>query len=134
MAEATLELPGGTKVTITGQPDEVSVLVDRLTAKDAAGGARKRRRPRKGGDTNAAQAVGPPDATPRPTGAPGYIRELISEDFFASKRTLKDVKAKLDEQAHIYAVTSLSPVMTRLVRGRELRRLKEGGLWRYVNV
>ena len=133
MAGATLELPDGTKITITGDPHEVAVIVDRLQAKDADG-PRKRRPRRKTGPTSAPGAARRTDATPRPTGVPAYIRELISEDFFASKQTLKDVQSKLAERAHIYPVTSLSPVMTRLVRNRELRRLKETGLWRYVNV
>ena len=52
--------------------------------------------------------------------------------FFASKRGLGEIKGKLDEQAHFYPVTTLSPAMVRLVRKREIRRIKEDGTWKIV--
>jgi hypothetical protein len=61
------------------------------------------------------------------------IRELRDNDFFTSKRGLGDVQKALEEGAHIYPVTTLSPVLFRMVRGKELRRLKEDGAWKYVN-
>ncbi len=66
-------------------------------------------------------------------GPVGYVRELVAVDYFKTKRGLGDVQKKLEEGAHIYAVTHLSPAMTRLVRTKELRRIKEGGTWKYVN-
>ena len=62
-----------------------------------------------------------------------YIRELIEQDFFNGKRALGEIKEKLDEEAHFYPATSLSPALVRLVRKRELRRIKEDGSWKYVN-
>jgi hypothetical protein len=57
----------------------------------------------------------------------------VTDDFFKTKRGLGEVQKKLEEGAHIYPVTHLSPVLFRLVGARELRRIKEGGTWKYVN-
>lgn len=43
------------------------------------------------------------------------------------------MKEKLEEQGHIYPSRELSPALIKLVRDRELRRVKEGGVYKYVN-
>jgi hypothetical protein len=62
-----------------------------------------------------------------------YIRELIGEGYFKTKREIGAVRDKLEERAHIYPVTSISGPLLRLVKKKELRRLKEDEVWRYVN-
>jgi hypothetical protein len=123
MATAKITLPDGTTVNIDGTPEEVAALVQRISPPDAAN-PRTGRSPRKiKGKPSKTGAMGPID----------YIRELAERDFFTQKRALGEIKAKLDEQAHFYPVTSLSPTMVRLVRKGELRRNKEDGAWKYVN-
>jgi len=130
MPKANVVLPDGTKVTIEGSADEVASLVQRLSGgADVSQRAKAsvRRTRRKGSGTSTSdrkQAKGPAD----------YIRELIDDDFFKTKRGLGDVQKKLEEGAHIYPVTSLSPTLFRLVRTKELRRIKEGRSWKYVNL
>ncbi len=63
----------------------------------------------------------------------GHIRQLKSEGFFGTKRTLGSIQERLEELGHIYPQTSLSPALIKLTKKRELRRLKEKGVWVYVN-
>jgi hypothetical protein len=130
MAQANLVLPDGTKVAIDGSADEVAALLERFsTAGDhhptaKRGSSRRGRGTAKGTATKSAKkAIGPTD----------YIRELISEGYFKTKREIGPVRDKLEERAHIYPVTSISGPLFRLVKKKELRRLKEDGAWKYVN-
>lgn len=129
MAKANLVLPDGTKVTIDGNADEVAALLDRLSSGAAPPSAKRgsRRRGRSG--------VGsiPKPAKPKRPGPTEYIRDLIGEGYFKTKREIGAVRDKLEERAHIYPVTSISGPLYRLVKKKELRRIKEDGAWKYVN-
>jgi hypothetical protein len=128
MPKASVVLADGTKVTIDGTADEVAAVLQRI-----AGGT-----PSSPG-TNAPKALSQQTVASggrskgKASGPADYIRELVADDFFKTKRGLGDVQKKLEEGAHIYPVTNLSPVLFRLVRAKELRRIKEGGTWKYVN-
>lgn len=128
MAKANLVLANGTKVMIQGTPEEVAILLSRCSQAgepsplDATPGHSRRKN--RGRSTNA-----PPKKKSGPT---LYITELVAEQYFKSKRTLGDIQKKLEERGHIYAQTSLSPVLTRLTRRRDLRRIKEKKGWVYV--
>jgi len=120
MAKATVTTASGAIITVEGTHDEVaSVLaqfdghergVVRSTARLGAGRSAK--------------------AKPTPM---GLLSQLIGAGFFSKPKELGAVKAALEEQGHFYPVTSLSPLMLRLVRKRELRRIKEKNRWLYVN-
>lgn len=132
MPTAELVLPDGTRVTINGSADEVANLLQRFSGGNAGGttpnaSASKSRRRRSDASPKTTRAKS------APRGPAEYIRELIIADFFKTKRGLGDVQKKLEEGAHIYPITHLSPVLFRLVRAKELRRMKEGGTWKYVN-
>ena len=134
MPKADLVLPNGTKVTIEGTTDEVANLTLRLTGSDRAVGQPSRTRAVKnGGRGRTTPSALTAIAKSKPRGPADYIRELIADDYFKSKRGLSDVQKKLEEGAHIYPITHLSPVLFRLVIVKELRRIKEGGTWKYVN-
>jgi hypothetical protein len=62
----------------------------------------------------------------------GLLSELIAEGFFGQPRELGVVRLALKEKGHFYPVTTLSPLMLRLVRRKELRRIKEKNRWTYV--
>lgn len=131
MAKANVVLADGTKVTIDGTPEEVGALLDRISGgapQPSVGGSSKSTRRRRGKST-AKRSTG----KTKPKGPADYIRELVAENYFKTKRGLGDVQKKLEEGAHIYPVTTLSPVLFRLVKARELRRIKEDGTWKYVN-
>ena len=135
MPKANVVLADGTKVTIDGTTAEVAALLERISGSasqtpdgNVAKGSKRRRGKAttkgsgKGGSGKSA-SKGPAD----------YVRDLVGASYFKTKRGLGDVQKKLEEGGHIYAVTHLSPVLLRLVRGKELRRIKEGGTWKYVN-
>lgn len=130
MAKANLVLPDGTKVAIDGSAEEVAALLQKFSSADdrqtaaKRGSSRRRRGTAEGTATKTAKkASGPTD----------YIRELIAEGYFKTKREIGPVRDKLEERAHIYPVTGISGPLFRLVKQKELRRLKEDGAWKYVN-
>ena len=132
MAKADVVLPGGAKVTVTGTVDEVASLLAKLSADDDGVSARKprsSRRKRRGG--SGSKAANKPKQ--KSTGPTDYVRDLIGEGYFKTKREIAAVRDKLEERAHIYPVTSISGPLYRLVKSKELRRIKEGGAWKYVN-
>ena len=123
-------LADGTKVTVEGTADEVAILVQRISSSTARspddepkGGHRGRQKVATKGGSVRSRTKGPAE----------HIRKLVADDFFKTKRGLAEVQKKLEEGAHIYPTTHLSPVLFRLVRAKELRRIKEGGTWKYVN-
>lgn len=122
VSKATIALPDGTKVTVEGTVDAIAAMLGRVADNSCASGQPGRRTSKRHAGT-AAPSKGPVD----------HIRELVAADFFKTKRGLGDVQKKLEEGAHIYPVTSLSPALFRLVRMRELGRVKEASVWKYVN-
>jgi hypothetical protein len=129
MAKADFTLSDGTAVSLDGSPDEVARLLELLTARAGvrarpvdgrAAASRVRKR--------AAAATGS-----RRSGPTDFVLELRQEGYFNTKRSLKDILQRLEEKGHIYARTSLSPVLVRLVRRRELRRVKDDRTWAYVS-
>lgn len=135
MAKANLVLPDGTKVNINGTADEVAALLARFasTGDSATTSARRgplRTRRRSGSDTGKKARN---KTTKKRTGPTDYIRDLLGEGYFKTKREIGAVRDKLEERAHIYPVTSISGPLYRLVRNKELRRIKEDGAWKYVN-
>lgn len=120
MAKAHITIKDGTKVTIEGTPQEVAALVAQM----------------KGGISNNPPAPiktskkGKTQAKATPV---NLISELIDGGFFKKPKELGAIKIALEEQGHYYPVTSLSPAMLRLVRKRQLRRIKDKKRWLYVN-
>jgi hypothetical protein len=135
MATANVTLPDGTTVTIDGTPEEVAILVERISRPGERFEQRRTTRSSTSGNRKTRSGHARTGAQGRSTskGPADYIRELAASDFFATKRGIGEVQAKLEEQAHIYPVTHLSPVLFRLVKSKELRRIKDEGQWRYVN-
>jgi hypothetical protein len=128
MPKASVVLANGTKVTVEGTSEEVAQLVQQFS-----GHTPPAARPH--GRSGRATSEKSPKANQRnrAKGPSDYVRDLVASNYFQTKRGLSDVQKKLEEGAHIYAVTHISPVLFRLVRSKELRRIKEGGTWKYVN-
>jgi hypothetical protein len=126
-----MQMTDGTTVTIEGTADEVASLLERFSgskpAKSAVGSGRSER------GESFSKAPTKKGAKSRPTGPTDYVRGLVAEGFFATKRGLADIQKELERGAHFYPLTTLSPTMVRLVRQHEVRRLKENGQWMYVN-
>ena len=118
MAKATITTPKGIHVKIEGTPAEITALVHELEQKSAAKGTAPSRT--RGGKPGRATL-------------PDLIESLNDGGFFKKPRDLASVKGALAEMGHHYPVTTLSPVMLRLVRRRSLRRIKEEKRWMYVH-
>jgi len=123
MAKATVTLPNGTKVVFEGDPNELETVVRLLGTAEVLSSRDGTPRP-------------PPRTAPRSrrqTGPTEYVLSAKDEGFFREKRTISDIQKKLEEMGHIYDQAHLSPPLLRLVRGQSLRRIKESGVWKYVN-
>ncbi len=124
MAKANLILPNGTTVDIKGTAEEIAALLAKVSAlTPLAKASHKSKRSKT--STKATNPVR--------TGPQQLLQELANEDWFKSKRTIGEVQKKLEEQGHIYAMTSLSAPLLRLTRSRILRRLKDKSGWVYVS-
>lgn len=120
MPEATVELPSGAKVRVEGTEEEVNRILRELVI--PATGRKQKRAGKKGGQTppKTGQAVA------------GYVLELREAGQFDKPKGLTDIKEALSSEGHIVPITTLSGVMLRLARSKELRRFKENGTWKYV--
>jgi hypothetical protein len=118
MPTASITLPGGAKVVIEGTQAEVVELIAKFQGGSPALVKGPERSPMKA----ATKRVGPLR----------LIGDLIDADFFKSPQELGAVRMALEAQGHFYPTTSLSPLMLRLVRGKQLRRIKTDKRWTYV--
>ena len=120
MAKATMTMESGTRVVVEGSQEEVAVLLARFEAGE-----------RSVGRSSSPRSDGRRQTKSKPT-LMGMLSELIDVGFFEERRALGAVKNALEEKGHCYPVTTLSPIMLRLVRRRELRRVREKNRWLYV--
>lgn len=124
MPRAEITLPTGAKVIIEGTDADVRSFLDYYSGKTSERVVSNAKRTK-----NKRTAFGT-----SPVGPSNLIRGLIAEGFFKStKRSLGVIQDKLAEQGHIYPQTTLSGVIIKLTKNRELRRMKEKGAWVYVN-
>jgi len=119
MAKAEATLPNGVCVTVTGESTEIAKILQLLS-----GHARSAVQTRGSKQIRVAK---------HQSGPKEYIRTLKGEGFFKIKRNISDVQKKLEENGHIYTLSGLSPRLLELTRLQELRRIKESGVWNYVN-
>jgi hypothetical protein len=122
MAKAHITTEQGTKITIEGTPEEVATLVSQLNYTEAQPGRRDNRK-----GVGRATSNSHDKATPV-----NLVSNLIDGGFFKKPKDLAAVKVAIEELGHVYPVTTLSPVLLRLVRKRQLRRLKEKKKWVYT--
>ncbi len=118
MAKAQISTKDGAKITIEGTPDEVAALVARLDSST----------------TNANAPTGARHSKAKKIAASpiNLVAELIEKGFFKKPKELNAIKLSLEERGHYYPVTTLSPTLLRLVRKRQLRRIKDNKRWVYV--
>jgi hypothetical protein len=115
MPKATITTVSGAKVAIEGTQEDVAVLLARFEA----------------GERGTQSSVRPREQQQKPTPM-GLLSEMIALGFFSVPKELGAVRVALQEQGHFYPVTTLSPLMLRLVRRKELRRIKDKKRWTYV--
>jgi predicted house-cleaning NTP pyrophosphatase (Maf/HAM1 superfamily) len=116
MAKAQITTPEGIKVNIDGTPREIAAVLEDLKKKAAEAGLPRRRAKAKPGRVLLGD----------------LLASLKDGGFFKKPRDLASVKSRLAEMGHHYPITTLSPVMLRQVRRRNLRRIREKGRWLYT--
>jgi len=127
MAKANLVLPSGTKVHLEGTAEEIAILLSKFSGGSEKQEGVKRWEKRK-------HSTPKEKGTKSRSGPTGLVLDLISEGYFKSRRTLPEIQKKLEEKGHIYAQTSLSPILIRLVRRKDVnfRRIRDKKGWIYV--
>jgi hypothetical protein len=120
MPKAHVTTKRGTTIVIEGSTDEVAELVRKIQGEAPPRDEHARRSSRK--EHKAATVSGPMN----------HIESLIDGGFFRKPKDLASVKVALEEIGHFYPVTSLSPTLLRLVRSRQLRRLRDKKRWMYT--
>jgi len=116
MAKAHITTKEGALITIEGTPAEVAAITEKLggaMAPSLQKGSKHRQSKLK----------------PTPM---GLLGSLIDGNFFKKPKDLAAVKVALEEMGHIYPMTTLSPILLRLVRKHQLRRIKEKNRWFYA--
>jgi hypothetical protein len=123
MAKANITTTQGTKITIEGNPQEVAAVIKHLESDYV---------PKTAG-SKVSKKSGTPKATRSRRETPiSLVSSLIDGGFFKKPKDLGAVKTALEELGHFYPVTTLSPALLRLVRKRELRRIKDKKRWLYT--
>ena len=120
MARVHITTKAGTKITIEGDQAEIANLVAQF--EDVG-------EPKTQVDERPAAKRHKSKSRPTPV---GLISELIDGGYFKKPKELGAIKLALEEQGHFYPVTTLSPALLRLVRKRQLRRIKDKKRWLYV--
>ena len=113
MAKAQITTHKGTQVAVDGTSEEVAALVKFLEGREGRG-----------------SKTTPPEEKPnrdRParktrTGPRVLVAELLDGGYFKKPKGLGEIKNTLEEQGHFYPVTTLSAVVLRMVKSRDLRR------------
>ena len=121
MPKAHIVTKNGTKITIEGTPEEVASLAKQL-AEPTGSPALPKSKPSKGSKLLL-------QLKPTPS---NLIASLIDGGFFRKPKDLASIKVALEEMGHFFPVTTLSPVLLRLVRKRQLRRMKDKKRWLYT--
>jgi len=123
MAKANIITKDGIKIMVEGTPKEVASLVAQLRSGQLHSTSDNRK---KASDKQRSSDKG------RLNTPINLIADLIDGGFFKKPRELSAIKQALAEQGYHYPVTSLSPTALRLVRKRQLRRIKDKKRWLYV--
>lgn len=126
MAKANWVDPNGAKVNIEGSAEDIIAILRGLPKLGT------RQQPGAKTSSSGKKQYRAHGLKKKKDGPTGLISQLADEGYFKSKRTIGDIQKKLEELGHIYALTSISPILTRLTKKRELRRLKEDKNWVYV--
>jgi hypothetical protein len=128
MAKATLTLPDGTIVTVTGSAEEIASIMSLHGASTKPSGRTTT------ASAKGAKKVPASKKSGKSRGGPKQrIQALVDAGFFKERKSINDIQAKLEEEGHIYAQSSLSPALVRLTRDKALRRVKHDNKWAYVN-
>lgn len=117
MVKATIKRKDGTSIVIEGSEDEVNRVISLVDG---------------GRPARALKPKENKDAIIGKMSIGDMILELKDEKFFDKPRSLVEIKNALSEKGGIYAITTLSAPVIRLVRKRNLGRVRQNKKWMYV--
>jgi len=123
MAKANIVLPNGSKVDIEGTPEEINQILGVL------GNAAPKEIDKRHDPSLPAKIP----KSKEKIGLTGLILELKTHGFFKEKRSLSEIRERLESEGYIYPNTTVAPILIRLIKSRELGRVREDGAWKYVN-
>lgn len=121
MAKAQYMTKEGVKITLEGSPKEIAELLGHLEVSSKESKAKLKK----------IEKEKPTSKTQKNTPI-NLISSLIDGGFFKKPKDLGAVKQALEELGHFYPVTTLSPILLRLIRKRQLRRIKDKKRWLYT--
>ncbi len=119
MPKANIETTNGTKIFIEGESEEIAKIIKLVQGNNSH-------------PTSHNSAILKEKKMKIRFGPMDYIRTLKEEGFFDSPKEIMSIKSELDAKGHIYSMNMLSTPLIRLVRKKELGRLKQGTQWVYV--
>lgn len=121
MAKATIKSKTGAIITIEGTQGEVSSILTVFERTVALGHAKETVTKRQALEKQAKKRLAASD----------LVVNLKEDSFFEKPKSLAEISKALEEQGHLYPVTTLSGVVLGLVQKRVLRRKKIDGKWAY---
>jgi hypothetical protein len=121
MAKATYTTAAGTKILLEGSVDEIAELIAKL---ESPAGERPAKEVAPSSDAKKKGATKSTIAT--------LIADLVDRAFFNPPKELGQVRAELEASGHFYPSTTLSPALLRMVKSRQLRRVKQDNKWLYT--
>ena len=120
MTKANIKTKDGTEIVIEGTPEEISKIMSIYKDKEIS-------------ETPAKELKKfiKEKSSSKPT-ITDTIREILAEGFFNKPKSLAEVKQGLEEQGTFIPITTLSAIVLGLVKGKEIRRIKQEKKWVYV--
>jgi hypothetical protein len=123
MPKATIKTRGGTEITIESDKETIEYIINSLQRREEMTmnlrGYREIRNKEVHGE--------------RPRNATQMILKFKKDGYFKSERTAAEVMEALRKEAFHYPMTTIHPVLIRLVRNGQLGRLRnKEGNWVYV--
>ncbi|MCW1296725.1 MAG: hypothetical protein OH319_03525 [Candidatus Parvarchaeota archaeon] len=110
MVKAEIKTKNGTRIQIEGTPEEIEKILADIKRREEQLAVKKKSK----------------------ISATDFILKLREEGFFDKPKSILEIKEKLAENGLVYPVTTLSGVLLRLVRRKELGRIKIEKMWGYV--
>jgi CBS domain-containing protein len=121
MVKAHIKTKNGTTIVVEGSHDEVARIMREYAAPEVEETASKpSTKPHKSEAGKSKHSV------------TDYVRELLVDGEFDKPIGIVDVKRTLESRGVFVPITTLSGVLLGLTRRKELRRMEENKLWRYV--
>ena len=65
-------------------------------------------------------------------GVGGGLATIIAEGFLDTPQSVDEIMLRLRQDGHFYEFSVVATKLLRMVRGRELTRIRDGKKWKYV--